>query len=516
MYQRNEGFDTILVAPKTQALAGALGRATKAANLRCRSALVRLNPGEGEDLCRAVSITTEGFRQWLAAADGPRRDDHRSAVAVAWWTDRLGRRHVRVKGARWSFTYGSKEECNTLCPHPQSRPPLWMIYPELIYLADVGAGECVLAACPCGEVGTPEEIGWMGDCCAVCHDRCEEGLAVPAPILLHTPPRRSWTSLGDPISFSADGKRLARVMYDGAVLIHDLQNGETFSAEGTRPLLGTGDLAFLPDGRTVALTGPQSVLLLDTHSGKRREGPPAGTYLKRLTVSPDGNLIGVTASPDQFAVWNLRTNEPLFALSPRDGGPYVACAAFSPDGEHLVGGCADGTTRLWAAATGREVARWDGGPESSRGIVELAVSPDGRFLATLTDDLENNLVLRDLPKGAIRATWTLDRQRYHPDTWLRLIAFSLDSQTLAASERDGVLKFYDVASGPTVSLVSGPRPEAMALAFCPAGRWLATTGEGDWIKLWPWEGLLAAARRQGKRPAGRGTLRASSKRRKPS
>jgi WD40 repeat protein len=192
---------------------------------------------------------------------------------------------------------------------------------------------------------------------------------------------------------------------------------------------------------------------------------------------------------------------------PTDGFEPCFLVFFSPDGRHLAVGCTDGTTRLWDVAARREVARWGMAPESTGGIVELAVSPDGRLLATLADAMENNLLLRDFPKGTFRAAWTLDRQRYHPRHWLRLIAFSPDSRTLAASEREGVLKFHDVAGGPTVRLASGPKPEVMALAFHPKGRWLATSGEGDWIKLWPWEELLATARRQGRMPARKRTAR---------
>jgi hypothetical protein len=516
MYQRNTGFDATLVAPSPEALTEEVSRATKAANLRCRSALVQLSPKEGEGLGRAIATTTEGFRQWLGAAAGPRRDDHRSAVAVAWWTDGLGRRHVRIKGARWSFTYAPEGVSNTLSPYPQPHPPLGMIYPEFVYLAGTGASERLLVACPCGEAGTPEEIGWVGERCAACHDGREEGQTTPDPVPLFTPPHQSWSSLGNPMSFSADGNRLARVTNDGVVLIHHLENGETSQWQLKRSewdsLLDAGDLAFLPDGRTLALNGHEAVILLDVQTGERTEGPPAGPYLRRLAMGADGNL--VTSSRDRCAVWDLRTNDPVFVISSRDGGPEVLCAAFSPDGSRLALGCEDGTTLVWDAAARREVAQWGGGPQSGGGIQEIAVSPDGRHLATLADDEENNLLLRDFRKGTIQATWTLDRQGYHPRSWLRLIAFSPDSRTLAASERDGVLKFYDVAGGPTVSLVSAPKPEVMALAFQPTGRWLATTGAGDWIKLWPWAELLAAARRQTQRPPTRKATPASSGKRK--
>ena len=68
--------------------------------------------------------------------------------------------------------------------------------------------------------------------------------------------------------------------------------------------------------------------------------------------------------------------------------------------------------------------------------------------------------------------------------------------------------------GPPVTLACMPGQDVMALAFQPTGRWLAATGGSDWIKLWPWEELLAAARRQGKKPEARRTPRAPAKNRK--
>jgi hypothetical protein len=493
MFQMNEGLDAVLIAPSPRQLADTLGRAAKAANLRCRSALVKVGAAEAAELGRAMAADAEGCRQWLPDASGG-REDNRSVVAAAWWTDRVGRRHVRVKGARWSFQYGSKDVANTLCPYEQPRPPLWMVYPDSTWIANAGGGERVLVACPCGEAGTPERVGWMGGCCAACHDRREEGQEVPGPVRLT--PTRSFSSLADPVSFSPDGRLLARVTYGGAVLVLDLETGE----EPSRQLdhsewhvgMDTGDVAFLPDGRTLAMTGRNAVLLLDVQTGERREGPPPDQYLKRLAVSPDGSLIAVAGGADRFAVWRMRNGARLFRISVDDCGPIVTCAAFTQDGTHLAVGCGDGTARLWDVETGREAACWGGEAESARGIQELAVSPDGRLLATLHAAMADNLFLRDMRTGEVRATWTLDRRGYHPRSWLRLIAFSPDGRTLAASERDGVVRFFDVAGGPAVGLALSPKPEIRGLAFQPGGRWLAAAGEGGSVSLWPWAELLAA------------------------
>jgi hypothetical protein len=506
MFQTNEGYDTVLVAPSPKALTDALARATKAANLRCRNALAQVGPEEVEKFARKVARTPEGFRQWLGPEEAPRRDDHRSAVAAAWWTDRLGRKHVRLKGARWSFNYGDQRVTNSLCPYRQKRPPLWMIYPDHVYVADAGAGRLVLAACGCGEAGTAEELGWMGDCCSACHDRREEGQATPRMARLPTPPSRSSTSLGNPTAFSADGQRLARSTCDGVVLVHDLEGGASSQwplTRSERNLIDQSDLAFLPNGHTLVLTAKENVVLLDSRTGERQQSFAAGGYLHRLTASPDGRLVAINSSSDRLAVFDLRSDKRLFGVAHGSEGPGVQCAAFTTDSRRLSVGCGDGTVRVWDVAGRREVARWDGPAGRSGGVAELAVSPDGRFVAALTNDLKDNLTLRDAHSGSARATWTLGRQGYHPRYWLRLIAFSHDSRTLAASEKDGVVKFYDVAGGPPVSLASEPE-EVMGLAFCPAGRWLATTGGGDRIKLWPWEALLAAARRQGDRPAPAG------------
>jgi hypothetical protein len=502
--ERHAGFDTILVGPSQQSLTEALNRAVKAANSRCRAALVQWSPQESAAFWRTVAAQPEGWRQWLGGPPGPRDRDHRSALAVAWWTDRLGRRHVRVKGARWSFSYDQGALQNILCPYAEERPPVWMIYPNFVYLAGSEAPLRVLAACPCGAAGELDALGWLGDRCAACHDRHEEGqplaelgehhlwapLTVGSDVYLGSYPTVAFAPAGDLLAAGATG---------AGVVVCDLGSGATQRWQGGNNAIWEHHLCFLPDG-TVVRTDGDSVGYFEA-TGARRGGFRAEPYLERVLPSPDGSILATKAAGGRTDLWDVRTAERLATIATGKEGPKPLCAVFLPDGRSLFLGHSDGTIRRWSVAARCEEAVWSVPGSEGRGIQELAISPDGRFLASLFFARENNLLVWEVPAGKVHATWTLAHRSYHPRPMRQVIAFAPDGRTLVGSERRGVLKFWDVlARGAPVSLASAPEPEIQGLAFSPDGRWLASAaerGRGQ-IKLWPWAALLAAAR--GDRP----------------
>ncbi|MBC8726785.1 hypothetical protein F6X37_36610, partial [Paraburkholderia sp. 31.1] len=67
----------------------------------------------------------------------------------------------------------------------------------------------------------------------------------------------------------------------------------------------------------------------------------------------------VTASADGTArVWDAATGEVIAKLTGHQGP--VFSAAFSPDGQRVVTASADGTARVWDAATGEVIAKLTG------------------------------------------------------------------------------------------------------------------------------------------------------------
>ncbi len=487
-----EGLDEILVGPTKQQLTEVLARAVQAANARCRTARVELGAAERDQLCAAVATRPEGFRQWVGGPPGPKDRDHRSVLAVAWWDDPLGRRHVRARGARWSFSYDQDALTNVFCPFAEERPPLWMVYPDLIYMARRGRSWHTLAACPCGVAGRPEDIGWFGDRCAACHDRREEGLAGPADAARHLagPVRLSANPVGA-VAFSPDGRKLAAATLNPEVLaVRDLASGQVRRLERDAGVTNHVSLRFLPGGHTLAYPDRANVGLLDTDTWQRRTAVAASQSVTGLAVSPDGQSLLTLHSREGLVLWDLRGGQQRWAALGREG-PVPVGAELSPDGRWAAVGCARNLIRRWDTASGRELEGW--GPDDYHTVESLAFSPDGRLLASLLASTSKNLLIRETATGAVRATLTLQRGQYYPASGLSLLAVAPGGRTLVGSELRNVLRFWDLESGAELgALSSAPHHEILCLAFSPDGRWLAAGCEAGEVKLWPWRALLDA------------------------
>ena len=128
----------------------------------------------------------------------------------------------------------------------------------------------------------------------------------------------------------------------------------------------------------------------------------------------DAMLIGLDALPDQTSKGiRQRVLRPVMsAVNALDGAwrdwssgwsertvlrghtDTVKAVAFSPDGERVLTGSADGTARLWDAATGKALATLVGHTHMVRGV---AFSPDGTRVLTGSDD--NTARLWDVATG---------------------------------------------------------------------------------------------------------------------
>lgn len=487
MKQQHDGFDTVLIAPTEKVLGDTLTNAVQVANARCRTGLVELRTATASDIWRRLAERPEGF--WQRLGGGPRHKEAESGLAVAWWSDPLGRRHVRVRSVRWQIGSDEPARANILAPFAGSRPSAWLVYPDYLYL--VGEAEQFLAVCPCGVVGTLDAIGWMGDRCAACHDRGQDGVniagrerAVPWTFAQHSVVA---------VAFAPDGRTLAACTQNSGPQVRDLATGEVREWHGTLPIHPDADLAFLPDGDLV--WGQSKVVAaFAPHTLNQRRLIATGHAFDRITLSPDGSLL-VTRSRD-LHVWHVPTGERRFSLTVASGDPVPHCAAFYPDGQSLAVGMSNATIRWWRTAQGREDATWPVPGPPDRRVMELAIAPDGRHLASISDGDAANLHLWDVATGKVRATWSLNRTGYQPRSGMRQLAFAPDGRTLVVRDTGGVLKCFDVEAGDSpLSLVSAGKPEIQTTAFSPDGCWLAVGCDRGLVKLWPWEPLVAAARR---------------------
>src|SRR5262249_49757859 len=138
-----------------------------------------------------------------------------------------------------------------------------------------------------------------------------------------------------------------------------------------------------------------------------------------------------------------------------------------------------GMDPLWDVATGKERATLQG---HSWVVLCVAFSPVGKTLAS--GSMDEHMKLWDLATGKERVT--LEEPPLHDD-YVEFIAFSPDGRTLA-SVSDDMIKLWDVASGKnTASFESGYQPVLRSVVFTPDSKLVALWSDGragQTGKLW--------------------------------
>jgi WD40 repeat protein/DNA-binding SARP family transcriptional activator len=185
------------------------------------------------------------------------------------------------------------------------------------------------------------------------------------------------------VAFSRDGAKLATTGDDGMLKVWDVSTGELLASV---PGKGTASgPSFSADGSMVAAAwseGRRSIQVVDlpavrvvwTHRITVALAEAADTAL-----SPDGDHIAVTITAVDGAVFDLETGERAFGLKTGGNVGVPLPVSWSPDGQFIATGGADGMARVWDAETGSLRFTLTG----HTGFVwSVAWSPDSSHLAT--------------------------------------------------------------------------------------------------------------------------------------
>ncbi len=252
--------------------------------------------------------------------------------------------------------------------------------------------------------------------------------------------------------------------------------------------------AYSPDGRTLALrasdavAGSGDIYLWDVAGPE----PVAGTTIPGssgttagMAFSPDSSVLDVGGG-ERVLLW--RVTDPIvpaaLATIPADvttqPDPTVDAVAFSPQRHLLVTGSRDGLTHIWNVADPARptlVSTIPAEPDSDGPVIfSVAISPDGRFVATGGDEVR----LWNVSDPSRPARVWAD-----PNADAYSLVFSPDGQLLASFTDGSPPLLWRVAS--SVTPVSLPLPHgitfAMPLAFAPAGQVLQGISVSH---IWDW------------------------------
>ena len=290
------------------------------------------------------------------------------------------------------------------------------------------------------------------------------------------------------LAFSPDSKALASVGLDGYARVWNAHNGAPMHqfGEGFRDLYS---VAFSPDGELLLAGGDDFVI----YSWNVETGKEGIKYLghsgrvNTIIFHPEENIMA--SSSNSVIVWNFETGKPIASFS--QSAPDIA---FTSDGgglaipeiiDNTVGELPNRTifhtpilrirdfyTRKTVALYSLDVSIPDPGV-----ITSVEFSPNGEKIAI--GGPEDRIWF-----GNTRSS-ELDKL-FQPKSNAEItsIAFSPDSQVLAVGYSDFTIRFWDVESGKSMSVLRGHTGEVRFVAFSPDGTALASASDDEKVIIW--------------------------------
>src|SRR5215213_8116875 len=306
------------------------------------------------------------------------------------------------------------------------------------------------------------------------------------------------------IACKPDGSELAATTRDGKLWLDGvgLQRAVPLTYLVDRNAK-VANVRFSPDGQSIATTkGSSGVIynievlrafvdlmrsdaiykdVLTPAEKKGRQSEPAGVKLDGHTAdvnsvafSPSGSLV-VTASADGTArVWDAATGAVVGELHGHTRS--LNSAVFSPDGKFIVTAGDDATVRLWDAAQFTPV-RMIGGTYP-RIVSSAEYSPDGKFIVAASGD---TAWVCDPGSGEV-----LRKLQAHTGQ-VNSASFSPDSQLIVTASADNTARVWNAQTGESIATLLDHKGPILNALFSPDGRSVFTASEDYATRIYPRE-----------------------------
>ncbi|WP_395741344.1 hypothetical protein [Prosthecobacter sp.] len=188
-------------------------------------------------------------------------------------------------------------------------------------------------------------------------------------------------------------------------------------------------------------------------------------------VSPDGKTVAVQVAQVAVKFISIANGNEL-GVSQLPVGASLACIAYSPSGQFIVGG-GTGSSVCWVFDPGKTTPAYT---LPCLPINNIATSPDGLMFAGTNDDIENTAVV-----GMIKAK-SVYKQLASTGGRLEAVAWAPDSSRVATAGTSGLVEFWDPKTGNLKETLQLALGQATSLAFSPDGKWLAI-GSGHYLDM---------------------------------
>ena len=223
----------------------------------------------------------------------------------------------------------------------------------------------------------------------------------------------------EPVSsvvFSPQGDLLVSGSYDGKLRIWNPYTRQLLRELNTENVIF--NIAFSPDGRTLATSNKRHFQLWDTHLWLRRQKAyPSGDFYYALEFSPDSRTLAIANTGQETQLWNIQSGQHIHTLVDIND--------------------VQGTNIQFSPTEPR-----------------LSFSPDGKTLATIALERNNRKVeiikLWNTDKGELQTTLVEENQELTDP--VSSVRFSADGNSLISVNRDGTGREWNIETGEDITL----------------------------------------------------------------
>jgi WD40 repeat protein/serine/threonine protein kinase len=299
----------------------------------------------------------------------------------------------------------------------------------------------------------------------------------------HRQPLSGHTKVVFSVAFHPDGRHLASASADGTVKVWDVTTGATIHTHpgqarggGGASFVGSGGVAFSPDGRRLAAVRDNGFTVWDVEGGREISSPsPKEGEVSFVAFSPDGRFLASGNGKGLLRVWDARTGQLVHEIPAHNA--VITAVAFRPHSRWVATAGYDRTVKVWDVTTGQVLRTL---PGQSRTVFGLAFTPDGRRLAACGEDTTVKLLDADTHQELL----TLHGHTF----FCPGVAFSPDGRRLASAGLDGTVRIWDASpltgGEGAESLTLRHDGEVWSVAFSPDGRHVASGGHDGTVRLW--------------------------------
>ncbi len=242
-------------------------------------------------------------------------------------------------------------------------------------------------------------------------------------------------SAGRGMDFSPDGSLIAAGDAYGKVTAWDVATGDVKATvqvpDGPNGPINVWSVAFSPDGKMLASTGDNEVVLWDTSNGDKLRSLDMGSDVYAIAWSTDSRYVFAGADNAHLYKWEADTGQQVFDYHSPDS---VLKLAVSPDGKSIAAGLGNGEIKIWDIETGDLQAVLS---EHSGRVIGLSFDPQAGILASTGDD--NRVLLWDYSAEKML------RELSPPDSsGQQVVSFSPDGTMLAYATTDHTIVIWTV------------------------------------------------------------------------